>query len=123
MAAGPVAALSGSILPAHSSAKVFADMWEGGRNRAVGLRAIDISDDDTLSRLVDDSKFSNNPARRTTIAARSARLLLEWLKPSSHIGRSEPTCLAITLTRREIVEFVRQNRQPNFASVTDRRSS
>lgn|GEM_PF-2458463 len=91
------------------------------------LRTIDMrlsfSDDDTLANLVDNSKFSNNPARRTTIAARSARLLLEWLNPSSHIGRSEPTCLAITLTCKEIVEFVHENRQPDFASVTDRRSS
>jgi hypothetical protein len=91
------------------------------------LRAIDMrlsfSDDDALANLVDDSKFSNNPARRTTIAARSARLLLEWLKPSSHISRSEPTCLAITLTCKEIVEFVHENRQPDFPSVTDRRSS
>jgi hypothetical protein len=95
--------------------------------RQQDLRAIDMrlsfSDDDTLANLVDDSKFSSNPARRTTIAERAARLLLEWLKPSSHIGRSEPTCLAITLTCKEIVEFVHKNRQPDFASVTDRRSS
>ena len=91
------------------------------------LRTIEMrlssSDNDALANLVDDSKFSNNPARRTTIAARSARLLLEWLKPSSHIGCSEPTCLAITLTCKEIVEFVHENRQPDFPSVTERRYS
>ena len=91
------------------------------------LRAIDMrlsfSDDDTLANLVDDPKFSNNPARRTTIAARTARLLREWLKPSSHMSCSEPSCLAITLTCKEIVEFVHENRRPDFASVTDRRSS
>ncbi|HVG91588.1 MAG TPA: hypothetical protein VNB54_08870 [Alphaproteobacteria bacterium] len=91
------------------------------------LRTIDMrlsfGDDDTLANLLDDSKFSNNPARRTTIAERAARLLLEWLKPSSHISRSEPACLAITFTCKEIVEFVHENRQPDFPSVTDRRSS
>jgi hypothetical protein len=128
MAAGPVAALSGSsACRAHSFAKSCADMRGRGRMGQQDLRAIDMrlsfSDDDTLASLVDDSKFSNNPARRTTIAARAARLLLEWLKPSSHISRSEPTCLAITLTCKEIVEFVHENRQPDFPSVTDRRSS
>ena len=91
------------------------------------LRAIDMRlsfrDDDTLANLVDDSKFSNNPARRTTIAARTARLLLEWLKPSSYVSGSEPTCLAITLACKEIVEFVHESRQPDFPSVTGRRSS
>jgi hypothetical protein len=82
--------------------------------RATGMR-LSFSDDDTLASLVDDRKFSNNPARRTTIAERTARLLLEWLKPSSHISRSEPSCLAITLTCKEIVEFVHENRQPDFA--------
>jgi len=90
--------------------------------QAINMR-LSFSDDDTLANLVDDRKFSNNPARRTTIAARTARLLLEWLKPSSHIRCSEPTCLAITLTCKEIVEFVHENRRPDFGSVTDRRSS
>jgi hypothetical protein len=85
------------------------------------LRATDMrlssTGDDTLANLVDGSKFSNNPARRTTIAERTARLLLEWLKPSSHISPSGPTCLAITLTGEEIVEFVHENRQPDFPSV------
>ena len=93
------------------------------RNLGAMDMRLSFSDEDVLVNLVDDSKFSNNPARRTTIAERAARLLLEWLKPSSHISHSEPACLAITLTCKEIVEFVHENRQPDFASVTDRRSS
>lgn len=89
--------------------------------RQQDLRAIDMrlssSNDDALANLMDGSKFSNNPAHRTTIGGRTARLLLEWLKPSSHISRSEPTCLAVTLTGEEIVEFVRENRQPGFPIV------
>jgi len=124
MAAGPVAALSGSSACRASFAKSLCrERAEMGQD----LRAIDMrrsfSDEDTLAHFVDDSKFSNNPARRTTIAARTARLLLEWLKPSSHASRSETACLAITLTCKEIVEFVHENRQPDFARVTDRRSS
>jgi hypothetical protein len=69
---------------------------------------LSFSDENALADFVDDSKFSNNPARRTTIAERTARLLLEWLKPSSHVSRSEPACLAITLTCKEIVEFVHE---------------
>ena len=79
--------------------------------RQQGLRTIDMrpssSGDNTLANLVD----------RTTIAGRTARLLLEWLKPSSHISSAEPTCLAVTLTGEEIVEFVRESRQPDFSIV------
>jgi hypothetical protein len=89
--------------------------------RQQDLRAIDMrlssSGHDTLANLVDGNKFSNNPAHQTTIAGRTARLLLEWLKPSSHISRAEPTCLAVTLTGEEIIEFVRENRQPDFPIV------
>ena len=119
MAAGPVAALSGSSAGrAHSPQKAVPICGKGAEMGQQDLRTIDMrlsfSDGDTLA---------NNPARRTTIAARTASLLREWLKPSSHIGRSEPTCLAITLACKEIVEFVRENRQPDFPSVTNRRSS
>ena len=87
--------------------------------RQQDLQAIDIqlssAGDHTLAKPVDDSKFSNNLALRTTIAGRTARLLLEWLKPSSHISHSGPTCLAITLAGKEIAEFVHENRQPGFS--------
>jgi hypothetical protein len=89
--------------------------------RQQDLRSIDMrlssTGDDTLANLVDGSRFSNNPARHTTVAGRTARLLLEWLKPSSHISPSGPICLAITLTGKEIVEFVHENRQPDFPIV------
>jgi hypothetical protein len=87
MAAGPVAALSGSSA-CRARGRERAEM--GQDLRAMGVRR-SFSDQDTLAHFVDDSKFSNNPARRTTIAARTARLLLEWLKPSSHASRSEPS--------------------------------
>jgi len=86
--------------------------------RQQDLRAIDMrlssAGDHTLAKLVDDGKFSNNLALRTTIAGRTARLLLDWLKPSSHVSHSRPTCLAITLTGKEIVEFIHEYRQPGF---------
>ncbi len=86
--------------------------------RQQDLQAIDIrlssAGGHTLAKPVDDSKFSNNLALRTTIAGRTARLLQEWLKPSSHVSHSGPTCLAITLTGKEIAEFVHENRQPGL---------
>ena len=89
--------------------------------RQQDLRAIDMglssAGNDTRAKLVNDSKLSNNLALRTSIAARTARLLLDWLKPSSHIGHSGPTCLAITLTGKEIVEFIHEHRQPDFPIV------
>jgi len=124
MAAGSVAALSGSSAGrTHSPAKKRCrDVGKGQQDlRTIDMR-LSFSDDDALANLVDNSKVSSNPARRTTIAARTAGLLREWLKPSSHIGRSEPTCLTITLACNEIVEFVHENRQPDFPSVTNRRS-
>lgn len=85
------------------------------------LRSIDMrlssTGYETLANLVDSSRFSNNPARHTTVAGRTARLLQEWLKPSSHISPSGPTCLTITLTGEEIVEFVHENRQPDSSIV------
>ena len=69
---------------------------------------------DARAKLVNDSKLSNNLALRASIAARTARLLLDWLKPSSHVSHSRPTCLAITLTGKEIVEFIHEYRQPGF---------
>ena len=57
-------------------------------------------------------------AGSTTIVGRTARLLREWLKPSSHISRSGPTCLAITLTGEEIAELVHENHQPEYLSVS-----
>jgi hypothetical protein len=86
--------------------------------RQQDLRATDMwpssAGDDTRAKLVDDSKSSSNLALGTTIAGRTARLLLDWLKPSSHVSHSRPTCLAITLTGKEIVEFIREYRQPGF---------
>ena len=89
--------------------------------RQQDLRAIDMrlssAGDDTRAKLVNDGTLSNNLALRTSIAARTARLLLDWLMPSSHISHSGPTCLAITLTGKEIVEFIHEHRQPDFPIV------
>jgi hypothetical protein len=94
---------------------------EGQKMRQQDLRSIDMrpssTGDDTLANLMDGSKFSNNLARHRTVAARTARLLLEWLRHSSHISPSGPTCLTITLTGEEIVEFFHENRQPGFPIV------
>jgi len=86
--------------------------------RQQDLRATDMwpssAGDDTRAKLVDDSNSSSNLALGTTSAGRTARLLLDWLKPSSHVSHSRPTCLAITLTGKEIVEFIHEYRQPGF---------
>ena len=77
--------------------------------RQQDLHAIDMrlssAGGDMLAKLADRSQFANNLAGRT-IAGRTARLLREWLKPSSHVDHAGPSCLAITLTGEEIVEIV-----------------
>lgn len=60
---------------------------------------------DMLAKLADRNQFATNLAGRT-IAGHTARLLREWLKPSSHVDHAGPSCLAITLTGEEIVEIV-----------------
>lgn len=89
-------------------------LWQ--KSRATDMRLSSASNN-SPAKLMNESKFSSNLALQTTIPGRTARLLLEWLKPCSHISHLGPTCLAITLTGKEIAEFVRENRQPGFPIV------
>jgi hypothetical protein len=72
--------------------------------QAINMR-LSSAGENTLAKLVDRSQFANNLAGRT-IAGHTARLLREWLKPSSHVDHTGSSCLAITLTGEEIVEIV-----------------
>ena len=118
IAAGLSPSLSGRVLAGSTTLlRNWPVPGEGGM-RQQDLRATDMwpssAGNDTRAKLVDDSKSSSNLALGTTIAGRTARLLLDWLKPSSHVSHSRPTCLAITLTGKEIVEFIHEYRQPGF---------
>lgn len=68
------------------------------------------------AKLLGRKHLPSNLAERS-IAGRTARLLREWLKPSSHVDHAGPSCLAITLTGEEMVELIDKNHQPDFLIV------
>ena len=77
------------------------------------LRQEDVQAINTLAKLGDRNHLAGNLAERT-IAGRTATLLREWLKPSSHVDHAGPSCLAITLTGEEIVEIVHKKPSARF---------